>query len=118
MKNILAVVLASLLALSSVAWGGPVEEGTAAYERKDFATALVWFRKAADQGQAIAQLILGAMYAEGEGVPKDDQQALYWYRKAADQGQAEAQFNLGLMYANGQGVPKDDQQAQVPSLAI
>lgn len=76
MKNILAVVLASLLALSSVAWGGPFEEGIAAYDRKDFATALVWFRKVADQGYAIAQLSLGEMYDYGQGVPEDDRQAL------------------------------------------
>jgi TPR repeat protein len=55
--------------------------------------------------------MLGAMYGDGTGVPKDEQQAVFWYRKAADQGDAVAQYNLGVMYANGTGVPKDEQHA-------
>ena len=51
--------------------------------------------------------MLGFMYANGEGVPKDAVQAVSWLRKAADQGLASAQFGLGLMYASGEGVPKD-----------
>jgi TPR repeat protein len=51
------------------------------------------------------------MYAEGQGVPQDDQQALYWYRKTAEQGDADAQLSLGLMCAKGQGTPQDFQQA-------
>ena len=39
---------------------------------KDYKQAVYWFRKAADQGNAGAQYNLGAMYAKGEGVPKDD----------------------------------------------
>ena len=47
------------------------------------------------------------MYANGEGVPKDDAEAVKWYRLAADQRDAGAQNNLGYMYANGMGVPED-----------
>ena len=47
------------------------------------------------------------MYANGEGVPRDDAEAVQWYRLAAEQGIASAQFNLGVMYANGEGVPQD-----------
>ena len=60
--------------------------------------------QAAAQGNAAAQYNLGVMYANGEGVPKDDAQAVQWYRKAAEQGDAKAQYNLGVMYANGLGV--------------
>jgi TPR repeat protein len=38
-----------------------------------------WYQKAADQGYAEAQSILGVMYANGKGVLKDDKQAVYWY---------------------------------------
>jgi hypothetical protein len=51
------------------------------------------------------------MYANGQGVCRDDIMAAAWYRLAADQGDASAQNNLGIMYANGQGVPQDDEQA-------
>jgi hypothetical protein len=68
----------------------------------------MWFRKAAEQGDVVAQFNLGLMYEHGQGVPQDYVQAVAWYRKAADQGNAEAQNNLGLMYYNGRGVPRDD----------
>ena len=57
--------------------------------------------QAAAQGNAAAQYNLGVMYANGEGVPKDDAQAVQWYRKAAEQGDAKAQYKLGVMDANG-----------------
>ena len=65
----------------------------------------------ANQGNASAQVNLGVMYRNGQGVPQDDVQAVKWTRLAADQGNASAQVNLGLMYRNGQGVPQDDAQA-------
>jgi len=40
-------------------------------------------RPLADQGNALAQLGLGGMYANGQGVPQDYAQAVIWYRKAA-----------------------------------
>ena len=68
-------------------------------------------RKDAEHGNPIAQSDLGLMYANGEGVPQDDQEAAKWYRKAAEQGNAGAQYNLGVMYNNGEGVPQDYVQA-------
>jgi len=57
----------------------------------------------AEQGQAGSQYQLGLLYANGQGVTKDDAKARQWYEKAAVQGHAEAQVNLGilLMYARG-----------------
>jgi hypothetical protein len=78
---------------------------------EDYQQAVIWYRKAAERGNARAQFSLGAMYANGRGVPKDGQQAMLWYRKAAEQGHVEAQHALGGMYAFGEGVPKDGQQA-------
>ena len=62
-----------------------------------------WFRRAAEQGHANAQVFLGLMYADGDGVPQDDAEAVAWYRKAAEQEFAAAQNNLGWMYATGAG---------------
>ena len=75
--------------------------------------ALVELRKVAEDGSVDAQVVLGRMYADGEGVPKDGAEAVAWFRKAADQGFAEAQFDLGYMYASGHGAPHDDVQAAV-----
>lgn len=71
------------------------------------AQGLTWIRKAAEQGNADAECIVGGMYYFGDTVPKDYAQALVWYRKAADQGNAGAQSALGGMYGDGQGVPQD-----------
>ena len=38
--------------------------------------------KAADQGNATAQAMLGAMYFSGQGVPQDNTEAVKWLRKA------------------------------------
>ncbi|MBK8750564.1 MAG: sel1 repeat family protein [Candidatus Competibacteraceae bacterium] len=61
-----------------------------------------WYRKAADQGYAPAQVNLGALYAEGHGVSQDFGEALAWYQSCY-QGYALAQFNLGVMCITGQG---------------
>ena len=78
---------------------------------QDYVEAVRWYRKAAEQGYAIAQHNLGVMYAIGEGVPEDDTEAVRWYRKAAEQRDANAQYKLGVKYARGEGVPEDDKQA-------
>jgi TPR repeat protein len=78
---------------------------------QDFAEALKWYRRAADQGDDAAQFNLGAMYANGQGVAQDFAEALKWFRQAAEQGLADAQFNLGAMYANGRGVAQDFAEA-------
>ena len=71
---------------------------------QDYAAAMSWYRKAAEQGLAPAQYNLGYMYDHGQGVPLDYALAVSWYRKAAEQGDGSAQNNLGVMYQIGQGV--------------
>jgi hypothetical protein len=92
---------------------GPLEDGLAAYDRGDFATAMRLWRPLAEQGNVTAQYNLGVMYAKGRGVPQDDAEAVKWYRLAAEQGNVTAQYNLGVMYAKGRGVPQDYVQAYV-----
>jgi len=59
------------------------------------------------QGNTFAQFILGLMYDNGRGVPKDDKEAIRWYRLAAQQGYAWAESKLGAMYGSGRGVPQN-----------
>ena len=68
-------------------------------------------RKAADQGDAAAQVALGACYYFGEGVEQDYRESVTWYRKAAAQGDATAQLNLGHCYEKGEGVEQDYREA-------
>jgi TPR repeat protein len=78
---------------------------------KNYNEALKWYRKAAEQGHALAQNSVGACCEKGRGVPQDHTQAVKWYRKAAEQGEAYAQNNLGACYANGTGVLEDRAEA-------
>jgi TPR repeat protein len=68
-------------------------------------------RVLAEDGNAIAQVVLGANYYEGRGVTQDYKESAKWYRKSAEQGNAMAQFNLGWMYEKGQGVVQDYKEA-------
>jgi TPR repeat protein len=69
--------------------------------------AVRWFRKSADQGNAVGQSNLGYMYEEGLGVLKDLAEAAKWFTAAADQNDGMSQLHLGEMYESGRGVPKD-----------
>ncbi|MFQ2690164.1 tetratricopeptide repeat protein, partial [Aeromonas caviae] len=64
---------------------------------QDDKQAVTWFRKAAEQGDAKAQGLLGIMYVQGKGVAQDDKQAVTWFRKAAEQGDATAQYLMGVL---------------------
>lgn len=63
------------------------------------------------KGHARAQYILGRMYAEGKGAPRDQKQAFDWLAKSAEQGNADAQLYLGVMYAKGRHIPRNDLKA-------
>ncbi len=52
----------AIMALAVPANAGPLEDGLAAYESKDYATALKLWRPLAEQGNADAQNNLGFMY--------------------------------------------------------
>ena len=109
MKNLLVATVTILLfslGAPSRTWAG-YDEGVAAYERGDYATALREFRQDANQGHAVAQRFLGGMYLFGRGVPQDNTEAAHWYEKAAENGNAEAQHRLGDMYSRGRGVRQD-----------
>lgn len=112
MKQLAAAVV-MLMALCAGAVAGPLEDGYAAWQRGDYATAMRFWRPLAEQGGAGAQYNLGLMYETGEGVPQDYVEAVRWYRLAAEQGHTGAQNNLGVMYANGQGVPQDYVEAHM-----
>ncbi len=82
-------------------------KGWFSYNKADYAAALKVWEPLALQGFAQAQILLGTMYAKGQGVPQDYKTAIKWYKLAAEQGYADAQSNLASIYAEGQGVPQD-----------
>jgi TPR repeat protein len=71
----------------------------------------LYLEKAAEQGDAKAQSLLGLWYLSEDGGQKDYVNAAEWFGKAAKQGDAQAQYYMGLLYFNGLGVPKDNTKA-------
>ena len=68
-------------------------------------------RPAAENGNALAQLLMATILADGKLAPQDRAQAIVWYRKAAEQGIAQAQNETGKALSEGSVIPKDDAQA-------
>src|SRR5665213_933637 len=124
-KRILSGMVADMLALVRQELGLTAEQNISAVAQnnlgccyqdgqgvaKDYAEAVMWFRKAAEQNYAPAQNNLGYCYANGRGVERDYAKAVEWFRKAAEQNDAVAQFCVGICYEHGRGVSRDFREA-------
>lgn len=78
---------------------------------QNYATAALWYRRAADQKLAAAQYNLATLHDEGQGTPRDLERAVELYRLAAGGGNTRAMNNLGYMYEKGRGLRQDYKQA-------
>lgn len=107
-----SIIFAVLTCWQGTAVAG-VDEGIAAYGRRQYDVAFREFQPLAEKGDAKSQFYLGRMHSFGRGTPRDELQAVFWYGKAADQGYADAQFQLGIAYSNGYGVVKDERKAAI-----
>lgn len=93
--------------LLSGSFGADFKKGLDAYDRGDFATTFEEWKPLAEQGNALAQALLGYLYKKGDGVPLNYAEAMKWYRLAAEQGNVTAQAMLGTMYASRIGFPDE-----------
>ena len=57
---------------------------------QDYREAVKWYRRAANQGYARAQILIAAMYVVGKGVLEDYVEAYAWMILAATQGHEDA----------------------------
>jgi uncharacterized protein len=71
---------------------------------KNYAKAIDWYTKAADNGNLEAQNELGFLYFIGKGVEQDIDKGGAYFLMAARGGLPVAQYNVGIMYATGRGV--------------
>lgn len=102
------LLLALLLIATAPAAAAPdngkrFERAVAAYEVGRFKAARSEFQALADQGSAVAETMLGTMYAEGRGVKADPATAAGYFYRAANRGYAPAQLALADAYAKGRG---------------
>jgi TPR repeat protein len=98
---------------SSARPAAPVDDPIAAYESGDYVRARALLEPRADAGDPTAQLLMGDLYKNGRGVPRDEKAAYSWTRKAADSGDARGQAAIGAMMQAGSGTPRDDAGALV-----
>jgi hypothetical protein len=87
------IAAAQILGIAG-AIAGPWEDGMAAYNRGDYVPAIRLFRPLAEQGNAKAQGVLGAMYRRGHGVARSQVRAFLWLNRAAAGGEANAKVEL------------------------
>lgn len=99
-----------LLMLAGSATAG-FNEAMKAFEANNFSLALSEARKAADAGEARANLMIATIYENGMGVPVDKAQAVKQYEIAAQRGIAKAYSRVAQAYARGTGVPRDKDKA-------
>lgn len=101
------VLATSTLIASASVWSGPFEDGLAARDKGDFASAVHIFKPLAQSGDANSQFQLSLLYAAGKGAQADNKQALYWLRQSATRGNTQAQSNLGNAFHMGREVAQD-----------
>lgn len=70
-------------------------------------------RFAAEDGHVESMFLLGAAYAQGKGVPRDDALAARWFHQAARKGHARARTSLAYLHSAGRGVRRDPVLAYV-----
>lgn len=95
--------------------------------------AIRWYKMAIVKGNTMAGSMIGMMYSEGDGVPKNEKLAKEWfhrgfykvaqkqreklrqkfliYQQEAQPGNAQAMYMVGQCYRYGFGVKGDDQQS-------
>ena len=75
--------------------------------KKDSDQAFSSFFKAAELGDAEAQVLVGSFYSLGISVKADQKESVKWYEKAAKQGDVTGLCALGECYKEGKGVPQN-----------
>jgi uncharacterized protein len=104
--------LAALCAGVTLCRGDSNADAQAAFEQKDYATALRLWEPLAEQGDTQAQLGLANLYLQGLGVPRDLDKAIAWLELTAEGGDPRGPILLGILYESGGyesrgGVPRD-----------
>ena len=78
---------------------------------KDPAKAAFLYRKAAEQGDAIAACNLGYLYETGVGVTQSWEDAVYWYERSSEKREARAYYHLAWCVEYGKGTELSKERA-------
>lgn len=116
--GIAGLVLALLFPLAALAHGPDAvpdepellrryQAGFQAYQQGQYPAAMKHWLPLAKADSSAAQLFVGFMYDNGQGVAQDAAAAAEWYRKSAERDNMIAQVRLAIMYRTARGVPQD-----------
>ncbi|MGC2409404.1 MAG: tetratricopeptide repeat protein [Methyloceanibacter sp.] len=97
-----------------------MKEGAQVTVPKDIDEAAKWIRKAAEQGNASAQIKESAAYFLGRGVPKSTEEGWRWLEKAASHEKCDldvenARYSLGSLYRHGRVGVSDQEIDTIPN---
>ena len=65
--------------------------------KQDYAEAVRWFSRSAQQGHVVAQATLGAYYWAGRGVPQDLTKAYFWSVLAQAGGDEASKYRVAVL---------------------
>src|SRR5690554_1362545 len=106
----IALLLAAFLCAPASAQS--VEDGRAAAQQGDPATAIAIWTPLAEAGDPEAQYWLAESFWGGWwGVPENLERRAFWHMQAAEQGHAPSYVQLGRMYELGHHFAQDDRSA-------
>jgi TPR repeat protein len=74
--------------------------GQLANDQREYADAMVWFKRAAEKGNARSLFWIGKLFWKGHGVRADRKQAMTFFRKAAAQKVPAARRTLKFLSRN------------------
>ena len=106
-RLICALLLAPVLAHADSRADSVFRAGVAADLAGHPERAYVFYRLAAEAGQAEAEFDVAVMNDSGVGVARDQAAAALWYARAAAHGFTRAAYDLGELAAAGDGVPRN-----------
>lgn len=110
--HLLAVLLVCLGVSMGSAHASSLDDAVATLDEGRYTQARDAFIQLANQGEVKAQLLLGIMYNDAWGIPRDIHKARKWYKRAAQQGNADAQFLLGISYIDRYTDKQDSRRAR------
>lgn len=74
---------------------------------QDFEKAAYFYKKAAENGNALAMANLGVFYLNGVGLEVDEKEGMSWLKYSAERSEPYAMYQLGECLANGVGGIED-----------
>jgi len=107
------LICSSVIVLLLTACGQPKDPTSRAAQSKAASPSVLdSVKKAAEAGDAKAQLALAKSFDVGDGIDKDQAKAFEWFLKSAEAGNVDAMVELAERYDEGKGTKRDWEKGQ------